>query len=556
MEDILIFFVALILTLISVPYLIDFLTIAEIVDYPDGRRINKSPIPRMGGVVVYVLVLMSLLLFFKGINKDWLIIVSSLCVFTCGSLDDIVGLKWSYKFAMQSAAAAGLLLFIFPGITSTELFGIRFFYPLDIIVLGLFMVGVMNAVNLMDGLDGLVSGFSIQVMLIVLTLAILYSDSFVLMLSFALLGSLLGFLRYNAYPARIFLGDTGSMILGFFLLVSLLMVSHDVSATNLDLTFPVIVLGVPIVDTIKVMFIRIIHGNNPFLPDQNHLHHVIINSNVRHKTTVAIILSLTGLFAALAVMYLRYSKTAAELLFVLLAVVLWQMRPILLRLSKVNLYGSLKGKAVTFVLRHAGHPEVIFLPLSIPLIAAYAIVSLPSFSGINIGLLLIALLLGVLFMAVTLLRNMFGQGITDIYVLINIVIFGIYTSHSVPFLHALNISDHLIVIIKYVSLLGIAISFLFLISKRARKTAKSRALLSGLDLLIIVSVISAYLISAVVNPDQMSIWHVNIIEICVLYLWYKVAIYINEKVSVYILYASFTLPILVVSLMFLMSGLH
>ena len=159
----LIFFAGLVITIFLTPYLITFLQRFEIVDKPDRRRINTTTIPRMGGVIIFVVVMLLIFSFFPDLNSIRLLIVSALLISVCGTLDDILTTKWHVKFLFIFIAALFLITYFSPSFSSLKLFGITFPTPLDYIVLCVFMVGVINSVNLLDGLDGLASGFSLLV---------------------------------------------------------------------------------------------------------------------------------------------------------------------------------------------------------------------------------------------------------------------------------------------------------------------------------------------------------------------------------------------------------
>ncbi len=179
---------------------------------------------------------------------------------------------------------------------------------MDKIFLLFFIVGGINSINLLDGLDGLASGFSLLVFSIILILSIVADDAFLILLTVSLIGSLLGFLRFNAFPASIFLGDTGSLVLGSFLVIASLKTALNFEQSTLNLTFPTMLLAVPMIDTIKVFIYRIIHKKSPFQADNSHLHHIIYHSNIKHEITVFLIEIFTLIYVLLALFYLRGFK--------------------------------------------------------------------------------------------------------------------------------------------------------------------------------------------------------------------------------------------------------
>ena len=164
---IVIFLISLILTIFFTPYLIEFFTRINIVDLPgDERRVNEQIIPRMGGLIIYVVVMISIIGFYGDLNAIRFFVMASVLIVSLGVVDDIMGVSWDNKFIIQFLMSFFLVYFLSPGFSVISIFGIQFPYPLDFILLILLIVGAINAVNLLDGLDGLVSGFSLLVIFV------------------------------------------------------------------------------------------------------------------------------------------------------------------------------------------------------------------------------------------------------------------------------------------------------------------------------------------------------------------------------------------------------
>ena len=323
-----IFYISLLTTLFSTPFFIDFFTKHKIIDLPGGRRINTYAVPRMGGVVIYLTSILSIIIFYGNLEEIKYFIFGSTLILAVGAIDDIKDLNYKKKFLVQFIAAAFLITFLSDGNTTLSLLGLNIPYPFDKIILTIFIVGVINAINLFDGLDGLVTGFSLLVVIVTFILGWQLNEKLLLILSVSLIGSLTGFLKYNTYPAKIFLGDCGSLTLGFFLVTAALISSRDTFTGNLDLTFSVILLATPLIDTLKVMFIRIKRGRNPFISDTSHVHHIILGSNVKHKTTVFILQGFSLLFVIVALIY-RANFVVGLVLFISLSLLLLFIKRIL-----------------------------------------------------------------------------------------------------------------------------------------------------------------------------------------------------------------------------------
>ncbi len=323
-----IFCFSLFATLFSTPFLINYFTKHKIIDLPGGRRINTHAVPRMGGIVLYITSLLSIITFYGKLNEIKYFIFGSAFLLVVGVIDDIKEVNYKKKFVVQFIAAAFLVAFLSSEYSTLSLFRLNIPYPFDKVILTIFIVGVFNAINLFDGLDGLVTSFSLLVTIITFIIGWQLNNRLLLILSISLMGSLIGFLKYNAYPAKIFLGDSGSLTLGFFLVTLALISSNNITTGNMDLTFSVILLATPVVDTLKVMFIRIKGGRNPFVSDTSHVHHIILGSNVKHKKTVFILQGFSLLFIVTALLY-RINFVIGLVLFISIALLLLFIKRIL-----------------------------------------------------------------------------------------------------------------------------------------------------------------------------------------------------------------------------------
>ena len=280
----------------------------------------------MGGIVIFTVVIIITFSFYQDTFSKIFFISGTLVVFGLGLVDDIKNLKWNTKFIFQSVAAILLILSLnADNLNDIKLLGFTLVPGINYLVLLILIVGLLNAFNFMDGLDGLVSGYSLIVASMCFLLSINIGFTFISYLSAAIIGSTLGFLKFNANPARIFLGDSGSLTLGYLISSLVIMISGKVSAdtqnnvllysSTIDLTFIIIALALPIADTVRVMFVRLKQHNNLFLADSNHLHHILLGTGIRHKTVVLIIHIFSVMFVLLAIYYARYSQTTALIIF-------------------------------------------------------------------------------------------------------------------------------------------------------------------------------------------------------------------------------------------------
>jgi UDP-GlcNAc:undecaprenyl-phosphate GlcNAc-1-phosphate transferase len=244
------------------------------VDSPGGRRLNRRPIPRLGGLALFLGIFVPALAFLDLTRETRGVLLGAAVAVTVGAVDDFQGLTWWQKLAGQVLAASiptwfGVWIdrFTFPfvGIHALPQWaGV----PLTIV----WIVAIMNMVNFLDGLDGLAAGVAAIAGATFAVIALSLDKPDAAILSAIVFGACIGFLRHNFYPARIFMGDSGAMLLGF-VLATVSVQGLLKTAATVALFFPLLVLAVPIVDTTFVVARRLKHGQKVFEADQAHLHH-------------------------------------------------------------------------------------------------------------------------------------------------------------------------------------------------------------------------------------------------------------------------------------------
>ncbi|MCX7838739.1 MAG: undecaprenyl/decaprenyl-phosphate alpha-N-acetylglucosaminyl 1-phosphate transferase [Anaerolineae bacterium] len=279
---VLIFATALVFALGATPLARLIALRADVVDRPNARKIHATPMPRLGGVAMYGAFIVALILFADRfyVSQMISILVGATWVSFLGLWDDRVGLAASWKLIGQ---IAGALILVLTGV-SVELFP---YAPLNIAITVLWVVGITNALNLLDNMDGLSGGVAAIAAGFFLLIAALNGQYLVAMLSAALLGAALGFLVYNFNPARIFMGDAGSLFLGFLLAavgIKLRFLHLPVIATWF---IPILVLGVPIFDTTLVVISRLRRGVNPLTtPGTDHTSHRLVARGLTRRAAV------------------------------------------------------------------------------------------------------------------------------------------------------------------------------------------------------------------------------------------------------------------------------
>ena len=281
-----------------------------VVDRPEGRRLNRSTVPRLGGLALFFGIFVPALAFLDLSGETRGLLLGAAVATTVGAVDDFRGLRWWEKLGGQVAAAAipvgfGIWVhrFTFPVLgvhTLPDWVGM----PLSV----LWIVAIMNMVNFLDGLDGLAAGVSaisaFTFTLIALSLARPQIQAAIL--SAIVLGASLGFLRHNVYPARIFMGDSGALLLGF-VLATIPLQGLLKTASIVTLFFPLLVLAVPILDTSFVVAKRLKYRQPVYLPDRQHLHHRFVNIGFSQRRAAFYIWLWCGTLSATA-LTLRFMR--------------------------------------------------------------------------------------------------------------------------------------------------------------------------------------------------------------------------------------------------------
>ncbi len=320
---------AFLISFASTPTVIALAHKIKAIDVPkDERRVHKKPIPLIGGLAIFYGFVISVLCFAVIDREIMGILIGSVIMVTVGVIDDMRDLNAKIKLLFQIIAAA---IVVYLGVDIDHIANpfAKWFGPLyinlgawSIPLTIVWIIGVTNAVNLIDGLDGLAVGVSSIASVALLSLTLLSQNLNAAIVTAALAGAGFGFLPYNFNPAKIFMGDTGSTFLGFVLAcisVQGIMKTYAL----ISFAIPVLILGLPIFDTIFAILRRVLTGRSIMSPDRGHLHHRLLDMGFSQKQTVAILYTLTSILCLTAVvMALKDAIRGLILVFAVLGILL------------------------------------------------------------------------------------------------------------------------------------------------------------------------------------------------------------------------------------------
>jgi len=277
------------------------------IDVPkDNRRMHKKPIPLIGGLAIFAGFIVSVLIFGELDREMISVLIGSSMMVIMGVLDDTYDLKAWIKFLIQIAAA--LVAVLYGGLRIETLFNMDIFSAdpytylgvLSIPITVIWIVALTNAVNFIDGLDGLAAGVSAISAISLLVISCILADPYVVIVMAALAGGIFGFLPYNRNPAKIFMGDTGALFLGYLLATMSIQGLFKFYAV-VSFAVPFLVLAVPIFDIVNAVTRRLLKGKSPMTADREHIHHKLIDMGFNQKQAVAILYSLSSILGIFAV---------------------------------------------------------------------------------------------------------------------------------------------------------------------------------------------------------------------------------------------------------------
>ena len=315
-------FIPFLFVLCIVPFIKKIAIHVGALDIPNERKVHKKPMPRLGGLAIFFGFLLGYMIYGTHSSQMNSILIGSFIIILTGVMDDIKPLKPSVKFIGQLIAASILVFYGNFLMKEISAFGIAIDFGIFSPFLTIFFIlGCINCMNLIDGLDGLAAGISSIYFLtigIIATMQQKFGLDFIL--TFVLLGSTLGFLIHNFHPATIFMGDSGSMFLGFIIATIALLGFKNVTMSSLII--PLLILAIPILDTLFAIVRRSLKGEKISTPDKFHIHHQLLNRNFSQTQTVLLIYAINILFAIASIVYVLKDAILGYLIYGILLIII------------------------------------------------------------------------------------------------------------------------------------------------------------------------------------------------------------------------------------------
>lgn len=345
-----------ILSFLIIPVIIAFAKRKNLLDTPDRRKIHTGEIPSLGGIAIFLGFIISAFIWisFNGIVHYKYVLVALFIIFSMGIRDDILPIKPKIKLLVQLVAAIMII-----GLSDIQLnslyglFGIVELNPILSFCISIFtIIVVTNAFNLIDGLDGLAGTIALISLIFFGMWFAMIGEKFTPILIFSMLGAVLAFLGFNWEPAKIFMGDTGALVLGFLfsiLAIHFIEVNYHLPLDyqyrfNASITTAICVIIIPLCDTLRIFIVRLSKRKSPFAPDKSHIHHALMRLGLKHYQTTIVLAGVNIFFIGVAVIFQDYGDNIL-LPVILVLTILFSMSIDALIKRKVTTVKKLKPQA-------------------------------------------------------------------------------------------------------------------------------------------------------------------------------------------------------------------
>jgi len=515
------FVIAMFVTMVLIPPLKAKALEMEFVDIPDERKVHSVPIPRIGGIAMVIGALLPVVMWARNSHEIVAFLLGAGVILAFGVWDDRKTLDYKIKFGGQILAVAIVVLWGGVRIHFAPFFSMDPIPEYIAIPLTFFaLLGITNAINLADGLDGLAGGTTLISLAAICILAYMAGDYRIMLVALAIMGSIIGFLRFNTHPAQIFMGDGGSQFLGFSAGVLVIILTQQTNPT-LSPAMPLLLLGLPIIDTFIVMGQRVLEGRSPFAPDKNHIHHKLLDLGFDHYEAVVVIYGLQTALVS-AAFFFRYQTdlfNMALFAFVFVSAIFAFPVAVKTKLHLADRRGIGRASKTTQVIQGMRESGILykypyyFIAVTLPLFAAITILTAGDIPRDIVALSLV--LAGLMAVLTLLFRNLtitfLERGLT--YIAITFVAYCAYTrpeslQHTLPE----NI---------YFAMLVICVLFSFRFSNLRNVD------ITPLDFLVIILALTVPNVPGVTIPIE----HFGVLVAKVFAMFYAAEVLINSRLT-------------------------
>lgn len=346
LENLKIIFVVFVFVAFTIPFIKKIAVDINAIDIPGGRHIHEKVMPKLGGLAIFFGFLLGYMLFCEQTPQMISILIGGIIILIFGMFDDIKRMPPSVQFVGQIASASVVVFYGNIVMQEVSAYGIYLnFGSLAPILTIIFIVALMNCLNFIDGLDGLAGGIA-TIFFTTISIIINYTgiyNGLDASLSLIMIGATLGFLLHNFHPAKIFLGNSGSMFLGYMISVISLLGFKNVTITSFIV--PILILAIPILDTFFAITRRILKGESPTKGDKKHLHHQLLQMTSSQVKTVLIIYVINILFSFASIVYVIKNAKLGQIIYaVLFILVLWIVLTTDILFDKKTIKNDIKNK--------------------------------------------------------------------------------------------------------------------------------------------------------------------------------------------------------------------
>ncbi|PID59222.1 MAG: hypothetical protein CR986_07020 [Ignavibacteriae bacterium] len=543
----LVFFTSLIITIIITPLLLYIIESRLPAILGKQESVENKNINYLGGIIIFLSAIITLNAFTENFSDiKSLIIAAAILVFS-GIIDDYIGIKKILRFILQNTAAIIFIIFLKNFYETVSIFGLILENPFDYLFLIVFITAIINALNIMNKLEGLASGFSLIVFSYLFMLSLLANNDFTMKLNLIMLGTSLGFVRYNKFSSKLKLGATGSMLLGLFILFSAFNISINHETKVLDLTFPLLLLGVPIVFLIKFFILFFSNRYEKYKLDINNLSNIITGGLTKNIGTLFLIEIFTLLFILISLAYYYNYKTYAIISFLISLIFTIGLKTFFSELDFANKLNLFSRYIHSISIKNLSKLKKSALIISGIIIISIIIVSYPLKTNLTERELLFLLIGITLLLVLQFFQISKNKSFNNIIIFLNLTIFFILTRLSLFTLQELDYDLSFYQFYHDFAYYLLSIILVASIIMRWKLEMSYELLFSETDVTLIIIMLLLFILNKAVGFDTNYYLSFSLLEAFIFYIWIKLVLDTKQELKIPLLVLSFLIPITAIS---------